>query len=120
MEPSRRTEAPLDKELNNEALREELNLVDEIPLGSALHEATVKQQIALRHDSRVKKREFQLGSLVLWRNQKDSREGKLVANWERPYRVHGATGTGSYYLEHLNGEPLPRPWNAMKLKQYYS
>ena len=35
-------------------------------------------------------------------------------------RVRSKTGTGAYYLEHLNGEPFARPWNAEKLKQYYS
>ena len=80
----------------------------------------LKQQVALCHDNNVIKRKFQVGILVLERNQKDSREGKLAANWEGPYRVQRVTGTRAYYLEQLNGEPLPRPWNAAKLKQYYS
>ena len=80
----------------------------------------LKQQVALRHNNKVIKREFQVGNLVLERNQKDSREGKLAANWEGPYRIQGAMGTRAYYLEQLIGEPLPRPWNAAKLKQYYS
>jgi hypothetical protein len=119
-EPSRRTKFPLEEETNNEALREELDLVDEIREGAALREARLKQQITLRHDQKVIKREFEVGSLVLRRNQKESREGKLAANWEGPYRVRGKTGTGAYYLENLNGVQLPRPWNATKLKQYYS
>ena len=119
-EPSRRTDMPLDEEMNEEALRDELDLVEEIRSGAALREATLKQRVALRHDDKVIIRKFQIGNLVLRRNQKDSREGKLAANWEGPYRVHGATGTGEYYLEQLNGEPLPRPWNTAKLKQYYS
>lgn len=43
-EPSRRTESPLDKEKNDEALREELDLVEEIRLGATLCEASLKQQ----------------------------------------------------------------------------
>ena len=89
-------------------------------MGAALREATLKQRVALRHNDKVIKREFEIGSLVLRRNQKDSREGKLAANWEWPYRVHDTTGTGAYYLKQLDGEPLPRPWNTAKLKQYYS
>ena len=100
---------PLDEEMNDEALRDELDLVEEIRSGAALREVTLKQRVALRHDEKVIRREFQVGSLVLRRNQKDSREGKLAANWEGPYRVQGATGTRAYYLEQLNGEPLPRP-----------
>ena len=33
MEPSRRIEMPLDEEMNDEALRDELDLVEEIHLG---------------------------------------------------------------------------------------
>ena len=65
MESSRKTEVPLDEELNDKGLREELDLVEEIRSGEALHEAMLKQQIALRHDNRAIKREFQVGSLVL-------------------------------------------------------
>ena len=75
MEPSMRIEKPLD-----EALRNELDFVEEIQSGSVLHEATLKQQVALCHDNKVIKREFQVDNLVLQRNQKDSREGKLAAN----------------------------------------
>ena len=42
-EPSRRTEMPLDEEMNDEALRDELDLVEEIRSGEALREATLKQ-----------------------------------------------------------------------------
>ncbi|XP_058724210.1 uncharacterized protein LOC131595762 [Vicia villosa] len=119
-EPSRRTEFPLEEELNDEAMREELDMVEEIRAGSALREAKLKQQIALRHNAKVIKREFEIGALVLRRNMKDSREGKLAPNWEGPYRVYDKTENGAYYLENLLGEKLARPWNAEKLRRYYS
>ena len=75
--PARCTEFPLDKEANDEALREELDLVDDIRAAAALREARLKQQITFLHDTKVIKREFKVGSLVLRRNQKESREGKL-------------------------------------------
>ncbi|CAJ2637852.1 unnamed protein product [Trifolium pratense] len=115
-----RTEVPLEREDNHEMLREELDLLEELRDGAALREATLKQKIAKRHDKKVIKREFDVGTLVLRRNQKDSREGKLAANWEGPYRVRAKTENGAYYLEDLYGKEIPRPWNAEKLKQYYS
>ncbi|CAJ2645722.1 unnamed protein product [Trifolium pratense] len=115
-----RTEVPLEGEDNHEMLREELDLLEELRDGAALREATLKQKIAKRHDKKVIKREFDVGTLVLRRNQKDSREGKLAANWEGPYRVRAKTENGAYYLEDLYGKEIPRPWNADKLKQYYS
>ncbi|KAI5437554.1 hypothetical protein KIW84_023605 [Lathyrus oleraceus] len=118
--PTRRTEEPLDEEMNDETLRAELDLVEEIRSEAALRETTLKQKIALRHDAKVIKREFQVGTLVLRRNQKNPREGKLAANWEGPYCVRDKTSNGAYYLENLQGEQLARPWNAEKLRQYYS
>ncbi|KAK2456096.1 hypothetical protein QL285_003492 [Trifolium repens] len=119
-EPSRRTQQPLDEEMNDEALREELDLVEEIRTRASLKEATLKQKVAARHDTKVIPREFDVGSLVLRRNAKDSHEGKLAPNWEGPYRVRGKTENDAYYLEDLQGKELPRPWNAQKLKQYYN
>ncbi|GAU14157.1 hypothetical protein TSUD_169830 [Trifolium subterraneum] len=119
-EPSSRIEYPPEEDINDELLREELDLIEELRTGGSLREATLKQKIAARHDKRVIKREFEVGSLVLRRNQKDSREGKLAANWEGPYRVRAKTENGAYHLEDLYGKEIPRTWNAEKLKQYYS
>ena len=52
-EPSRRIEAPLDEEMNDVTLREELDLVEEIRTGAALREASLKQKIAMRYDAKV-------------------------------------------------------------------
>ncbi|GAU45602.1 hypothetical protein TSUD_285710 [Trifolium subterraneum] len=101
-EPSSRIEYPPEEDTNDELLREELDLVEELRTGASLREATLKQKIAARHDKRVIKREFKVGSLVLRRNQKDSREGKLAANWEGPYRVRAKTENGAYHLEDLS------------------
>ena len=106
--------------MNDVSLIEELDLVEEIRTRAALREASLKQKIAMRYDTKVIHREFEVGSLVLKRNHKESREGKLVANWEGPYRVYAKTGTRVYYLEKLQGEQLVRSWNAEKIKQYYS
>ncbi|GAU30613.1 hypothetical protein TSUD_62330 [Trifolium subterraneum] len=110
-EPCSRIEYPPEEDINDELLREELDLVEELRTGASLREATLKQKIAARHDKRVIKREFEVGSLVLRRNQKDSREGKLAANWEGPYRVRAKTENGAYHLEDLYGKEIP-PLNA--------
>ncbi|MCH91092.1 hypothetical protein A2U01_0012017, partial [Trifolium medium] len=107
-ELSWRTTQPLSQEANDEALREELDLVDELRTAASLREASLKQNVAARHDVKVIKREFDVGSLVLRRNAKDSNHGKLATNWEGPYRVRGKTGNGAYHLETLTGQELPR------------
>ena len=106
--------------MNDVALQEELDLVEEIRIGASLQEASLKQKIAIRYNAKVIHREFEVGSLVLERNCKESRKGKLAVNWEGPYRVYAKTGTEAYYLENLQGEQLARSWNTEKLKQYYN
>ena len=87
--------------MNDEALRVELDLVEEIREGVALREASLKQKITIRYGTKVIRREFEVGSLVLKRNHKESCEGKLAANWEGPYRIHAKIGDATYYLENL-------------------
>ena len=67
--------------MNDVALREEMDMVEEIRTRKALREASLKQKIAMRYDAKVIHREFEVGSLVLKRNRKESHEGKLTANW---------------------------------------
>jgi hypothetical protein len=83
-------------------------------------EAALKQKIAARHSKKVIKREFEVGDLVLRRNQKDFEEGKLAANWDGPFRIRMKIGTGAYRLEDLHQNAIPRTWNAKKLKKYYT
>ena len=73
--------------MNDEALREELDLVEEFQSGEALRETSLKQKIGMRHDAKVIRREFEVDSLVLRRNHKDSNEGKLAVIWECPYHI---------------------------------
>ncbi|XP_074346480.1 uncharacterized protein LOC141685266 [Apium graveolens] len=45
--------------------------------------------------------------------------GKLTPKWEGPYKVRNTLGRGSYKLETLNGNEVPRTWHASNLKVYY-
>jgi len=51
---------------------------------------------------------------------RERQEGKLVANWDGPYRVMDAFNNDAYKLEELSGKPVPRTWNTTHLKMYYS
>ena len=77
---------------------EELDLVEEIITGASLREASLKQKIDMRYDAKVIHRECDVRSLVFKRNHKESREGKLEAKWEGPYRVYVKMRNGVYYL----------------------
>ena len=45
--------------------------------------------------------------------------GKLAPNWEGMYRITSVAGIGAYYLEDLNGNVVPHPWNVNNLSRYY-
>ncbi|KAI9123427.1 hypothetical protein K1719_004727 [Acacia pycnantha] len=75
---------------NNEALAVELDLADEARVTSHCRDIAMKQLIAARYNKKVRPRRFQPGCLVLRRadiGNKNSKDGKLAANWDGPYRV---------------------------------
>ena len=69
----------------------------------------------------MKERYFREGDLVLRKIEASGvgQKGKLAPNWEGPYRVKCSSGRGSYKLETLEGNEVPRTWNAANLKIYY-
>ena len=70
----------------------------------------------------VKLRRLDIGDLVLRKvtpTTRDSTQGKLGLTWEGPYLVVHYSRQGSYHLETLDGQRLPRPWNIEHLKKYH-
>ena len=45
--------------------------------------------------------------------------GKLGSNWEGPYRITSTASIGAYYLEDLDENIIPHPWNVHNLQRYY-
>ena len=94
---------------NEEAMRLQLDLVDEA-------RATVEQRLARyqnlmskHYNTKVRHRDFQIGDLVLWKVMgaaKDLSQGKLGPNWEGPYRITSWQKKGTYHLETMDGWKL--------------
>ena len=58
------------------------------------------------------------GDLVLRKVVKTAKNpvwGKLGPNWEGPYRITSVASIGAYYLEDLDENVIPRPWNVNNL-----
>ncbi|XP_057425850.1 uncharacterized protein LOC130719235 [Lotus japonicus] len=121
-EPSARTMGH-DPGQNDQLINEDLDLLAERRAVANCRELIAKQHAAIRYSKKVVHRVFLPGDLVL-RNAsigaRGTERGKLAANWEGPYRITEATGTGAYKLEKLSGEKIPRTWNAANLNRYYS
>jgi hypothetical protein len=105
---------------NKEALQENLDLLEEIREKAHFREFAMKQRVSHRYNTKVIPRNFREGDLVLKRPMGKDKGGKLAPNWEGPFRIQEAYGNGAYRLETLQGETLPRTWNVMNLKFYYS
>ena len=45
--------------------------------------------------------------------------GKLGLNWEKSYRITSVAGISAYYLEDLDENVVPCPWNVNNLRMYY-
>ncbi|KAI5424092.1 hypothetical protein KIW84_030345 [Lathyrus oleraceus] len=87
--PTRRTEEPLDEEMNDETLRAELDLVEEIRSEAALRETTLKQKIALRHDAKVIKESSRSAP---WSSE-ETRKTRERANWRPTGKALTASAT---------------------------
>ena len=78
--------------------------------------------MARGYNQKVKERRFAVGELVLKNTLPGDRnlnEGKLAPNWQGSFKVLSAAGRSVYGLENMEGNELPRPWNAMHLKKFY-
>ena len=70
----------------------------------------------------MKLRLLALGDLVLRKvlgTAKNPTWGKLGPNWEGLYRITLVARIGAYYLENLDENIVPRPWNVNNLRRYY-
>ena len=98
---------------NEEQLRLNLDLMDEVRMDAEQRIVRFKNLIARQYDAMVKPKRFNIRDLVLKRvtlATRNSAYGKLGLNWEGPYRVINYKRQGSYYLEVLDGRRLEHPW----------
>ena len=103
-------------------MRLQLDLLDEVRATAEQRLAWYQNLMAKHYNSKVKHRDFQVGDLALRKimgASKDPTQGKLGPNWERPYRIMSWQRRGTYYLQTLDGQKLPHPWNTEHLRRYY-
>ena len=111
-----------DESRNDEAMRLQLDLIDEIRSAAEQRLARYQDRMARHYNSRVRYRDFQVGDLVLRKVMgatRDPTQGKFGPSWEGPYRVTSWQRKGTYHLETIDGKKLPHPWNAEHLRKYY-
>ncbi|XP_050242332.1 uncharacterized protein LOC126691322 [Quercus robur] len=108
--------------LNDEELRFNLDCLDEVRDNASSRMTKYQKKMAEYYNKRVKLRRLAIGDLVLRKvtiATKDPTQGKLGPTWEGPYRVVHYSRQGSYHLETMDGQKLPRSWNIEHLKKYH-
>ena len=108
---------------NKENMIVELELREEDRKATKIREEAAKLWAMRVYNTKVQLRTFHPGDLV-WRVRGEAckvpRIGKLEPNWEGPFRVTESLDNGAYRLQQLDGNPIPRTWNVIHLKFYFS
>jgi hypothetical protein len=66
-------------------------------------------------DRKVRLKNIKPGHLVLRRVSNPDKVGKLQLKWEGPFLVVSSSRPGSYRLKDMDGNDIPRSWNADEL-----
>ena len=109
-------------EHNDEALRLNLDLLDEKREQVIKHTEDYQRKTTRYYNQKVKPRSYKPGDLVLKKLmpvRKNLAHGKLGPNWEGPYIVTRVIRPGNYELQTEEGKILPHAWNAEHLKRFY-
>jgi ribonuclease HI len=70
-------------------------------------------------DRKVQLKNIKPGHLVLRRVANPDTVGKLQLKWKGPFLVVSSSRPGSYRLKNMDGNDIPRSWNADELRRYY-
>lgn len=101
--------------MNEKGMKLSLDLLQEKSDNTRVMMAAYQKRTARYFNKNVKPRQFKVGDRALRKVSiatRDLAEGKLGLTWERPYKVIQSHRQEAYYLQDVEGKPLPRPWNA--------
>ncbi|RDX88936.1 Tf2-11, partial [Mucuna pruriens] len=115
-EPSPRI-ALFEPTVNEEELRENLDLLQEVREIAHIKEYAAKARVARRYGQRVIHKDFEVKDLVLRKATLGVEKNKLTPKWEGPFRIAKSVGRGAYRLEYLDGRRIPRTWNVVSLRR---
>ena len=110
------------EEHNDEALRMNLELLDEKREQVQQRTEQYQRKTARYYNQRVKPISYMPGDLVLKKllpARKNPTHGKLGPNWEGPYIITRVVRPGNYELQTEEGKILQHTWNAEHLKRFY-
>jgi hypothetical protein len=93
--------------------------IEGVRLQAIYHINKYQVEIVKWRDRNVRLKNIKPGHLVLRRIANPDTVGKLQLKWEGPFLVVSSSRLGSYRLKDMDGNDIPRPWNADELQRYY-
>ena len=109
-------------EHNDEALRLNLELLDEKRKQVLRRTEEYQRKTARYYNQKVRPRSYMSGDLVLKKllpARKNPAHGKLGPNWEGPYIISRVVRPSNHELQMEEGKILQHTWNAEHLKRFY-
>jgi hypothetical protein len=107
-------------EKNNYATREDaLNQLEEAHNVALLHSARYQQSLQRYHDRHVRRRDLNVGDLVLRRSQNTKGRHKLTPPWEGPYIIAEVLKPDIYKLSNKKGKIFTNAWNIEQLRRFF-
>ena len=103
---------------NDSLLEKSLDLIEEQRENAMVQLACYQQKLKQGYDLGVRLRPSVPGNLVLRKVvgiAKNPAWGKLGPNWEVSYRITSVVSIGAYFLEDLDENVIPCPWNVNNL-----
>jgi len=97
----------------------EKDAIEEIRLQAVENINKYQAETIKWRDRKVKLKNIEPGHLVLRRVANPETVGKLQLKWEGPFLVVSSSRPGSYRLKDMDGNDIPRSWNADELRRYY-
>jgi hypothetical protein len=93
--------------------------IEGVELQAIDHINKYQAEIAKWRDRKVRLKNIKPGHLVLRRIVNPYIVGKLQLKWECPFLVVSSSRPGSYRLKDMDGNGIPRSWNADEHHRYY-
>jgi len=84
-----------------------------------LNSVRYQQKLRRYHDKHMRKRDLNVGDLILHRRQSNQRRHKLTPPWEGPYMVAEVLKPGTYKLTDKKGVVFNNAWNIEQLHCFY-
>ena len=109
-------------EHNDEALRLNLDILDEKREQVLRRTEDYQRKTARYYNKKFKPRSYMSGDLVLKKllpARNNPAHGKLGLNWEDPYIISRVVRPGNYELKTDEGKILQHTWNAEHFKRFY-